>query len=196
MSKIECPYLPCGGKEECIGCCHDPEQRPITLETFRDFGWETLRCNECRYHTVNADQDGCESKCKRLDHKHIQFYYSWFKTYDCNGNVCSDFEPKENCKFLHRHWNPILNVPPKENKLYCFFLDGNRKVAYYVRALDFFYNNFLDHSGKLRWIAKLYPQKTKKSPFGYVYMLEYPDGSTIRYKGHIPIKDGGFDGQN
>lgn len=54
-----------------------------------------LRCRECLYHKCDADCDGVESVCKRIDHKAIRFYSPWFKSYDCGTYhlICRDFEP-------------------------------------------------------------------------------------------------------
>ena len=172
---MDCPYKPCGSNESCIGCIYDPEKREMTYELFCE-QWNYIKCEECIYYNSIADLDGVESSCKRLDHKHIRFYTPWFKSYDCNGCICSEFKPQKWIKWLYNHWKPEFNVAPSKNKTITLVLDKNRDIGYVVRYIDFFNGDFLNEDGTLKWVYKWYYVRTKKSPTGYECLREYPNG--------------------
>jgi len=181
-----CPYKPCGSKEECLGCCNDPEHRDMSLESFVDMCFYHKVCNMCRHYDSKADLPGHESQCKRLDHKHLRFWKPWFKSYDCNGPVCSDFTPAERCLFLYRHWKPEFNLPPEDDEKVALVVDGDREIMWHVRALDFFYGDHINEDGSLCWTDKVYYKQSKSNPIGYVCLQEYPDGRICYYNTDKP----------
>ena len=157
----------------------------MTYDEFRDemCHWN---CDNCKYCNPKADIDGVDSTCKRLDHKHFSFAKAVFYSYDCgqrNGFVCGDFEPNEWEKWLYEHWNPdFLNERRKrltDADVVRLCIDHNWDVRYEVKAIDFFDNNFIDENWNLKWIRKGYYKQSRKSPIGYVYVWEYPDGVKI-----------------
>lgn len=181
MCNIKCPYLPCGSNENCIGCCYDPQERPMTKEMFWDANCH-LGCGDCKYCNPSADMDSIESPCKRIDHKHIQFAVPWFKSYDCgqrSGGICSDFEPNEWELWLYRHWKSEFkdiehgkgsSTIPRYVGL-C--LDKDQSIRYYVNADDFYNNTFKESDGSLKWVKKEYYKQSRKSPIGYVLVTEW-----------------------
>ena len=88
MCDIKCPYKvnsECGCNDNCIGCCYDPQKRPLSYEDFRNEQCK-LNCSCCRHW----------EHCKRLDHNHYSFAKPIFKVYDEDcGSICSDFEPNK-----------------------------------------------------------------------------------------------------
>lgn len=182
MCEIKCPYKPCGSNINCIGCCYDPEKRPMTKEMFWDMN-SHLGCGDCKYCDPKGDMDSIKSSCKRIDHKHYQFAVPWFKSYDCGqlgGGVCADFEPNEWELWLFRHWKPEFinkeygmmgsSCKPRTVSL-C--IDKNQSIRYHVYAEDFFNNTFKNEDGSLKWIYKEYYKRSKKSSIGYELVKEY-----------------------
>lgn len=120
-----------------------------------------------------------QSQCKRLDHKTIQFRTPTFKSYDCSGRICSDFRPSPNYKFFYNNWHDryIRFYVPKEHETIALRVKGEDEVDYHVRYLDFFNDTFRNEDGSLKWLYREYYIQTKFSPFGYLLIKEYPDGS-------------------
>lgn len=185
MSEITCPYKPCGENENCVGCVYDPENRPMDFEMFRDHNTH-LGCGDCKFCDPKGDLDGVVSPCKRLDHKKYKFAMPWFKSYDCgqrNGSICGNFEPKEWKLWLARHWKPeYIN----EYRKLChgtigLVIDGITKIRYYVSALDFFENTFMNKDGTLKWTKRMYYIKSRSSPIGYELIREFPDGRKVNH---------------
>lgn len=180
ITKEKCPYVPCGSNDACIGCKYDTKKRSMNSEMFKDCCCH-LGCGDCKYCNPSADLDNVESRCKRLDHKHIQFAIPWFKSYDCgqlSGGICEDFEPNEWEFWLFNHWKPEYkksfckgNNGTKKTVGLC--LDKNQSVRYYVDYMDFFYNTFKNDDGSLKWIYKQYYKQCKKSPMKYILVTEY-----------------------
>ena len=163
---MTCPYQPCGGNENCIGCCEDPQHRPMSLPELYD-ACPVIGCNDCIRYKPTADLPWEESTCKRLDHKHVKFYTSPFKSYDCDGPICQDFQPNGLNKWLARHWSPDFlkswvgeyEAERPINRYVALILDGDRKVMYHVRYDDWFYGRFLNEDGTLKWFRKQYQRK-------------------------------------
>ena len=121
-----------------------------------------IGCGSCKYFQVNADMRD-DTTCKRIDHKKIKFAVPWFKSYDCgqlSGIICSDFTPKEGCKWLYEHWVSIedyckeyeeIEGKPRIKGMLGFCINGDRSIRYYVRYKDFYDNDFLDENGDLKW---------------------------------------------
>lgn len=178
---IKCPYLPCGSNENCIGCCCDPQKRPMTKEMFWDINCH-LGCGDCKYCNPSANMDSIESPCKRIDHKHIQFAVPWFKSYDCgqySGGICSDFEPVEWKLWIYRHWKSEFKDEKYSKgsstipRYVALCLDKEQSIRYYVNAKDFYNNTFRDANGSLKWIKRCYYKQSRKSPTGYKLVWEY-----------------------
>ena len=178
---MQCPYKPCGSNDNCIGCCYDPEQRTMSKEMFWDMNCH-LGCGDCKHCNPSADLEGVESKCKRLDHKHLQFAVPWFKSYDCgqqNSSICSDFEPNEWELWLYRHWKPEFLEEEKGKgsstipRYVGLCIDKDQSVRYFVKAEDFYYGTFLNEDGSLKWIKKMYYKQSRKSPIGYKLITEW-----------------------
>lgn len=182
MKELKCPYQPCGTNRNCVGCSLDPQKRNMTYEEFREekCHWN---CDDCKHCNPKADMEGIKSPCKRLDHKHFSFGKAVFYSYDCgqrNGFVCSDFEPVNWSLWLTRHYRPEFIIQKgkeiKDNATMTICIDHDWEVRYQVWAKDFFYNRFIDDKGNLKWIRKGYTKIDRKSPIGYTYVYEYPDG--------------------
>jgi hypothetical protein len=120
-----------------------------------------------------------QSQCKRLDHKTIQFRTPTFKSYDCNGRICSDFRPSPNYKFFYNNWHDryIRFYVPKEHETIALRVKGESEVDYHVSYLDFFNNTFKNEDGSLKWLYKEYYIQSRYSPFGYLLIKEFPDGT-------------------
>ena len=178
---MDCPYKPCGANDEnCPGCVHDPQRRTISQEQFYDaVGF--LDCRSCRHYVVNADLPHVESKCKRLDHKHLKFQKPTFQSYCCVGMCCADYEPAEIWRWLHRHWNAKFLRKPTASQTIGIVEDSDFEHPLAIRYDDFFYNRFVNDDGSLKWVSKTYYKRSKSSPFGYVLLTEYPDGHIVRY---------------
>lgn len=139
-----------------------------------------MRCGECIYFKVNADLNGIESTCKRLDHKKLRFAVPWFKTYDCgqfNGCVCRDFEPAKWCKYLYENWSSFDDYFREilDRKTVDLVIDGNLSIRYQIRYIDFVNNTFLDKEGNLKWIKRYFYKRVKVSeenPTGYKLVYE------------------------
>lgn len=152
-----------------------------------------ISCGQCIWFKVNADMDGIESTCKRLDHKKYQFAVPWFKSYDCGqfGAVCCrDFSPRKDNVYLYNHWKGFEDyfgdVKDTSDKLTLdnlrstkglmgLCINKDQSVRYYIKAVDFTNNTFLDENGELKWIKKCYYKRTRKSPWGYELVYEYND---------------------
>lgn len=137
-----------------------------------------LTCGMCEFFKVNAEMEGIESTCKRLDHKKFKFATPWFKSYDCglhSGCVCTEFKPSENSKYLHEHWTGFEDyfgeIDPKETV--GLEIDGNREVRFHVRRTDFVNGTFINSDGNLKWVKKQYYKRTRKSPTGYELITEF-----------------------
>lgn len=171
-----CPYQPCGSHTSCIGCMYDPQGRKMTFEQFDEQN-HRVTCGDCKFCNPSADLDSVESTCKRLDHKHIKFAVPYFKSYDCgqlSGFLCSDFQPKESCRWLHRHWQPEFiheKAKQREGGTIALCLDGDTSIRYYVDGMDFFYGRFVEN-GELKWIKKQYYKRSKESTIGYKLITE------------------------
>lgn len=157
----------------------------MTFAEFEDEYGCNLTCQDCKYFKGNADVNGVESTCKRLDHKTIQFAKNPFASYNCgSGNgtswcLCNDFELDTIYKLLREKWQPewkeeILKKYRKGTM--CLCLDGNFEVRYEILCSDFVDNTFLDENGNLKWLRKQYYKQSRKSPIGYKFINEYPDG--------------------
>lgn len=144
-----------------------------------------IGCGSCKYCDPRADLDGVESRCKRIDHKHIQFAKPWFKSYDCGQRssiMCGDFEPADICVYLKQHWTNPLDYAAMgdENRIKnCrggvgLCLDGDQSVRYKVSWWDFWNNTFLNPDGSLKWYEKLYYKRSRRSPIGYELIREHP----------------------
>ena len=144
-------------------------------------------CGSCKYHDPRGDQEGFESPCKRIDHKHIQLAKPWFKSYDCgqqSATMCNDFEPKDWCVYLKEHWTNPLDYAAMgdESRIHggiSLCLDKDQSVRYVVEYRDFWFNTFRNSDGSLRWYQKSYYKQTRKSPTGYVLVRELPNGEVL-----------------
>lgn len=132
--------------------------------------WPILMCGDCEFYKADADREGVESTCKRLDHKHLRFAKSPFKSYDCGrgmGTICKEFAPAARCKWLANNWDG-LDSYLKENmiprKPVPLVIDGDESVVYSVDFEDFFNGTFLNEDGSLRWTGKMYLKRCRKVP--------------------------------
>lgn len=146
-----------------------------------------LQCGECEHFQVDADRR-TDTTCKRLDHKKYKLAVPWFKSYDCgqyNQCICSDFSPVKHSVWLYNHWTNIedwIAGYEKEekrsffdNKFVSLCINGDTKIRYYVRKKDYFYNDFIDADGNLKWVKRCYYKKSRKSPIGYNLICEYKE---------------------
>lgn len=174
MCDIKCPYKvnnECGCKDTCIGCCYDPQKRPLSYVDFRNEQCK-LNCSCCRYWL----------KCKRLDHKHYSFSKPIFKIYDDNcGSICSDFKPNKWQLWLYRHWQPsYLNDYRNginDNMTISLCVDRDFEKRYHINYLQFFDNKFKNEDDSLKWLKVGYYKQTRQNEIGYKYIYEYPDGT-------------------
>lgn len=146
-----------------------------------------FHCGNCKYFRVDADWN--ESVCKRIDHKHIQFYRPFFKSYDCNQNsgvVCSDFIPAARCvnaakewKGFEEYWENYVEqwLPYSDtNVTISFYLNGNTDESYQVKLLDFVYGNMFE-GNKLKAVSKQYYKRcSNPNGCGYKLITEPIDG--------------------
>lgn len=146
--------------------------------------WCRLECGECEHFQVDADRRE-DTTCKRLDHKKYKLAVPYFKSYDCGQfhcNICSEFKPKASAKWLHDNWESIdaymSEYESVEHKAFLdgytvLCLDGNTAIRYYVKRSDYFYNQFVNTDGSLKWVKRCYYKKSRKSPIGYELIWEY-----------------------
>ena len=149
--------------------------------------WSRIECGECKYFKVNADMQGVESTCKRLDHKHLRFAKKTFKCYDCGQwetHTCAAFEPKDGVVWLKEHWAEVKEqiIPYKENEVIFLNVDGDADVRYAVRATEFYNNTFKNTDGSLRWVYKYYYERSRKTSTGYKTVYELPDGTKFKQR--------------
>ena len=142
--------------------------------------YSTLQCGQCKWFNCNADRDGFESTCKRLDHKRLRFAKKVFASYDCGQfekNICSDFYPAERCVWLLNHWEEVKSqiVPYNPNEVIFLNVDKDADVRYAVNALDFYNGTFINDDGSLKWIYKKYCVKCRDNVTGYKIVREYPN---------------------
>ena len=146
----------------------------------------SIHCGNCKFFNVNSDSKNIVSPCKRIDHKHIKFAKSFFKSYDCgqfHGCICRDFEPSPTFVHLYTHWlsyDDYFNDTIKSTDTVALVLDGDFSVRYHVRRKDFADNTFLNPDGSLKFVEKQYYKQNHKSPIGYSLIHEYPDGTIIK----------------
>lgn len=141
-------------------------------------------CGDCKYFNVRADMDGVQSTCKRINHKTIQFYRPWFKSYDCgqhSGTVCCEFEPSERNVYAKEHWDGFENYWNSYKKYWntrtdsdgcSFFLDGNTDVGYRVKLTDFVFGTMYNEDGTLKAYERFYQKQSRKSPTGWTLITE------------------------
>ena len=129
-------------------------------------------CGMCSHFSVMADQPGHESTCKRIDHKRIQFYHPWFKSYDCGqfmGIMCKDFSPASTAPKLVEEWlgtdEYVGDIP--EDSMMSVFLNGNKKKAFFVKMKEFYEGTFITEDLKLRSYGEMYYKIKRSSPTGY-----------------------------
>lgn len=138
-------------------------------------------CGYCKYCDPCANMEGQESRCKRLDHKHIQFAVPWFKSYDCgqlSAIMCADFKPVKWSKYLYEHWTSPIDYAANgdESRIRGYVglcLDGDQSVRYYVTMKDFWFNTFTNPDGSLKWVKKMYYKQSRSSPTGYKLITEW-----------------------
>ena len=137
------------------------------------------RCRDCAYYNGTAWREEEESRCKRLDHKNLQFRVPFFVSYDCNGQICADFKPSPMYKYFYSHWHDwyIKFYTPKPGKTIALRVKGEGETDFNILYSDFFNNTFLNDNGSLKWLYKEYYIKTKHSPTGYLLIKEFPDGT-------------------
>ena len=140
-------------------------------------------CGSCEYWDPAADMENRTSRCRRLDHKHVQFAKPWFKSYDCGGSsaiMCADFKPRERCRYLKAHWTSPLDYAARgdsgkiknANGGVWLCLDGDQGIRYQVTWWDFWNGTFIEQDGSLRWKQKQYYKRSWKSPIGYELVTE------------------------
>lgn len=139
---------------------------------------ERYHCRMCKHYNCRADMESVQSTCKRIDHKKVQFYRPWFKSYDCSyGVICSDFEPK----YAKEHWDGFENYWNSYKKYWntrtetdnaAFFLDGNTNIGYKVKLTDFVFGTMYNDDGTLKAYEKFYYKQSRKSPTGYELIHE------------------------
>ena len=152
--------------------------RGLTMNTNCE-EWCRIECGECKWFKVNADMDGVESTCKRLDHKHLRFAKKIFKSYDCGCfdiNTCADFEPDEKkVPWLYNHWNEVKGqiIPYGDNNVVLLNVDGDTSIRWAVKAIEFYDGTFLNPDGSLRWVYKYYSVPCRTSPSKYKTLYEF-----------------------
>lgn len=131
-------------------------------------------CGDCAYFKVNADLDGVESTCKRIDHKKVKFAIPWFKCYDCGMNSlhipCGDFIPAHPEYADFREWTNFSDfwkvyvetwLPYKnENITLPFTINGDTSVRYHV-PLSKFIDGTMIVDGVLQAVEKTYCKRDK-----------------------------------
>lgn len=157
----------------------------MTLAEFDEEYGVHIDCGDCKHYWHN---------CKRIDHKHICFVKGPFASYNYgsgSGNshcICNDFELNTIYKLLKEKWQPEwkeeLLQRYKGTMRVC--LDENFETRYEIRVDDFKKNTFLNEDGSLKWLRKQYYKRSRKSPIGYVFINEYPDGY-IQEKANQPL---------
>lgn len=163
-----------------------------------------LRCRNCKYYKADADMQGRECLCKRIDHKEIKFAVPWFKSYDCDfGTICSDFEPAEWQTAICREWEEVGGFAGfwplwvdqwcpygKTDKLVYFTLNGDTNIRYGVRMMDYVQGKM--RAGNVLFaVERSYYRKHKTSekyPTGYELVHEPIDGVKIK-EGELVLKD-------
>lgn len=118
-----------------------------------------LSCGMCKHHRVDADMDGVQSVCKRLDHKHFQFFKPDFSVYDCGQHktlFCKDFEPGAEQVWLREHWESVDDFILPYIRYVGIVVDGDNSVIYRVPFSDFYNGTFVDEHGSLKWVQKVY----------------------------------------
>lgn len=166
--------------------------------------WCRIECGECKWFTSSADIDykGAESRCKRLDHKHLRFAKKIFSGYDCgywDTNTCSDFEPHKGALWLYENWDKVKAqiIPYSDRQVILLNVDGNTDVRYAIKATEFYNNTFRNEDGSLRWLYKYYtvPRKrTGRNANGLTYgiLYETPDGLASTWEVICAVVYGGL----
>lgn len=134
-------------------------------------------CGMCSHFSARADQPGCESTCKRIDHKKIQFYHPWFKSYDCGqftAIMCRDFCPASTAPKLVEEWvgtDEYVGDIPEESRMYVF-LNGDKNIAFAISTKEFYEGSFITEDLKLRAYGRMYYKMKRSAPTGYELVKE------------------------
>lgn len=132
-----------------------------------------LTCGECKHFCVRAaDENHAETciktdHCRRIDHQGIRFYRPWFRVQDCgqhNSLVCADFEPADWCVWLKQHWRgwedywgaDVIAAVKRDNysSIPLTLRSDDYKWCYHVHLWDWWYNDFKDSNGGLKWFER------------------------------------------
>lgn len=159
-------------------------------DEFRADEMYSLRCYECRYHKCDAERDGVESTCKRIDHKTIRFYTPWFRSYDCGTQhlICRDFEPDlfrwprgdgiwkgyDDYRALMKETGEAWASDNRESvskRLWFRLSDDGFKTIYEVDTEDFI-NGTMIQDGYLRARRRIRCKPSRDSVTGYRWIYE------------------------
>lgn len=146
-----------------------------------------LMCGRCTHWRVDADRDGVESSCPRIDHKHIRFAEPYFKSYDCgryNRCVCREFAPNKNLypRFAEEFVSYDDCFPNGQEGMLWLVVDGNTDVLYTVRRDDFANGTYLKDDGSLKWVEKFYYKRcavSERNPLGRRLIRERSEGDDV-----------------
>lgn len=134
-------------------------------------------CGECARYKVNADMDGVESSCARLDHKRIRFCKKAFLAYDCgrlSSNICRDFVPSPLSPHLQSIWKDYDSYEPFLPRDEVALEDSSFPgVIFFVSQSAFADGGFLADDGSIRWTRKQYYKARQ-------LWTEFPDGTVVK----------------
>lgn len=118
-----------------------------------------LRCQQCEFFDIKADQEGHESKCKRIDHKKVKFFKNPFSSYHCGEChcPCSDFQPAHPEYADFREWVDMEDAWPvfrdawgyEIRNYLTFHVNGDYDTDYLV-PFDLFYDGGMIEDGILK----------------------------------------------
>lgn len=150
-----------------------------------------IRCRHCKYWKADADRDGVESSCKRIDHKLVKCAKPWFKSYHCGEQheICRDFDPDpkrsprtaELWPGFDRYIDLKTDAGDMKEPLrpVWFCLNNDFGVRYGVDYWDFVDGTMIK-DGCLMCKKKMYYKINRKNPIGYDLITE--DTEPVRIK--------------
>lgn len=143
----------------------------MTIEQLLD-EWSCFQCGQCQYFRTD--------KCQ-IDHKHVRFAVPWFKSYDegqFNSVICHLFDPSDTVPWLKRNF-PDVNRNEFDNYFshiseYIYLtVDNDTHVRYAVHRRNWYYGDYMNEDGTLKWCYRRVFKKSKQSPTGYTLLKEY-----------------------
>lgn len=155
--------------------------------------YPVLMCQDCLYFNIRADQEGVESKCKRLDHKKVKYAIPFFASYTCGEHhlPCRDFVPKYPEYADFKEWTNFEDwwklfvkfgngrIYERDDNTMAFTVNGNTDVNYRVPTKKFLDGTMIV-DGVLQAVEKTYYKRDKVDLGVQLYKLVHEKINGVR----------------